>query len=211
MKTIVDLINLSPSVPLNGDVPKRVWIRKDISLDHLRVFACRAFIHILKDKRSKLDGKSKQCIFLCYTLQEFGYILWDLVDKKIIRSRDAVFLEDQIIENFEKVEKLKFITRNYVNLDPLLLIMVNDDNRRDIQEDDSNTINKPILDNDVPNEYVEQAPPQSLVELSWEDLERINLSRDILLMSIWSLMMESPMNHYFLTLCGWHVDCWPSC
>ena len=46
MRTSIDLINLSPSVPLKGDVPERVWTRKDVSYDHLRVFRCEAFIHI---------------------------------------------------------------------------------------------------------------------------------------------------------------------
>lgn len=83
MRTAVDLINLSPSVPLKGDVPEKVWMRKDVSYDHLRVFGCRAFVHIPKDERSKLDDKSKQCIFLGYAHGEFGYRLWDPIDKKI--------------------------------------------------------------------------------------------------------------------------------
>ena len=94
MRTTVDLINLSPSVPLQGDVPKRVWRGKDISYNHLRVFGCKAFVHIPKDERSKLDNKAKACIFLGYGHEEFKYILWDPMNKKIIRSRDVVFLED---------------------------------------------------------------------------------------------------------------------
>ena len=31
MRTSIDLINLSPPVPLNGDVPERVWTGKDVS------------------------------------------------------------------------------------------------------------------------------------------------------------------------------------
>lgn len=54
-----------------------------MSYDHLRVFGCRAFVHIPKDERSKLDDKSKQCIFLGYAHSEFGYRLWDPIDKKI--------------------------------------------------------------------------------------------------------------------------------
>lgn len=65
------------------------------SYDHLRVFGCRAFAHIPKDERSKLDDKSKQYIFLGYAHEEFGYRLWDPIDKKIVKSRDVVFLEDQ--------------------------------------------------------------------------------------------------------------------
>ena len=34
-----------------------------------------------------------------YSEDEFGYGLWDLVDKKVVRSQDIVFLEDNTIEN----------------------------------------------------------------------------------------------------------------
>lgn len=47
MRTTVDLINLSPSTHLDGDIPERVWTEKDYK--HLRVFGCRAYIHIPKD------------------------------------------------------------------------------------------------------------------------------------------------------------------
>jgi len=73
MKTAVDLINLSPSVPLNCDFPQRVWTGKDVSFEHLRVFGCKAFVHVPRDERSKLDSKAKQCIFLRYGHEEFGY------------------------------------------------------------------------------------------------------------------------------------------
>ena len=72
------VINLSPSVPLKGDVPDRVWFGKDVSYDHLRVFGCKAFVHVPKDERSKLDAKARQCIFIGYGLDgEFGYRLYD--------------------------------------------------------------------------------------------------------------------------------------
>ena len=51
MRTSIDLINLSPSVPLKCDVHERVRTKKDVSYDHLRVFSCRAFVHILKNER----------------------------------------------------------------------------------------------------------------------------------------------------------------
>ena len=37
-----------------------------------------------------------------YSEDEFGYRLWDLVDKKVVRSRDVVFLEDKTIEDWKK-------------------------------------------------------------------------------------------------------------
>jgi len=73
-----------------------------VSYKHLRVFGCRAFVHIPRDERSKLDKKTKQCIFLGYCKDEFGYRLWDLIDRKVIRSRDVVFFEDQTTAYFYK-------------------------------------------------------------------------------------------------------------
>ena len=92
------LINRSPSVPLKGDVPQRVWTGKDISYQHLRVFGCLAYMHVAKDQRSKLQSKSKPCIFMGYSKDEFAYRLWDLVDKKVVWSHDIVFMEDKTIE-----------------------------------------------------------------------------------------------------------------
>ena len=76
-----------------------MWKGKDVSYRHLRVFGCLAYIHVAKDQRSKLDSKSKPCIFMGYSEDEFGYRLWDLVDKKVMRIRDVVFLEYKTIED----------------------------------------------------------------------------------------------------------------
>jgi hypothetical protein len=43
-----------------------------MSYDHLRVFSCRVFMHILKDEKSKFDSKTTECIFLGYKNGEFG-------------------------------------------------------------------------------------------------------------------------------------------
>lgn len=43
-------------------------------------------------------------------------------------------------------------------------IMMNNDNRKKVQEDNGNKVNKPTLDNNVLDEHVEQVPPESLVE-----------------------------------------------
>ena len=94
MYIVVDLINISSSAPLDGDVLERVWTGKDISYKYLIAFGYRVYIYILKDERSKLDDKAKECILFGCGHEEFGYRLWDLVARKLIRSRDVVFLED---------------------------------------------------------------------------------------------------------------------
>ena len=80
------------------------------------MFGCRAFVHIPRDEQSKLDNKTKQCIFLGYSNKEFGYRLWDPATKKIIRSRDVVFFEDQTIEDLDQVKKPKPFSEEQVDL-----------------------------------------------------------------------------------------------
>ena len=122
------MINLSPSYPLNGDVLERVWTGKDVAYEHLRVFGCRAFVHIPKDKRSKRDSKSRQCIFLRYGRDEFGYRLWDPVDKKVIRSRDVVFLKNQTIEDFGKGDQPEPKTSDLIDMEQASSSSVDDEN-----------------------------------------------------------------------------------
>ncbi|RDY10772.1 hypothetical protein CR513_04649, partial [Mucuna pruriens] len=73
--------------------------------DHLQVFGCKAFVHVLEDKRSKLDMKIRQCIFVGYGQDEYDYRLYDPVEKKLVRSCDVQFMEDQTIEDINKVKK----------------------------------------------------------------------------------------------------------
>ena len=103
--TAAHVINLSLVVVLQANVPNRVWYGKDVSYSHLRVFGCKAFVHVPKDERSKLDAKIRECIFIGYGHDEFSYRFYDPVEKKLVRSRDVIFVEDQTIEDIGKTEK----------------------------------------------------------------------------------------------------------
>ena len=41
------------------------------------------------------EGMNRPCIFLGYGDNEFGYRVWDPVDKKVFRSRDIILMEDK--------------------------------------------------------------------------------------------------------------------
>ncbi|RDX65921.1 hypothetical protein CR513_55373, partial [Mucuna pruriens] len=103
--TIVHVINLNPAVALNTEVADKIWSDKDVNYDHLRVFGCKAFVHVPKDERSKLNMKTRQCIFIGYSHDEYGYKMYDPVEKKLVRSYDVQFMEDQTIEDIDKVKK----------------------------------------------------------------------------------------------------------
>jgi len=83
LNTVVHVLNLTPCVPLGNEVPNRIWSKKDISYSHLRVFGCKAFVHVPKDERSKLDAKTRPSVFLGYGQDEFGYRLYDVTARKI--------------------------------------------------------------------------------------------------------------------------------
>jgi hypothetical protein len=57
---------MSPSSTLVNITPHEVWFGKKPSLSHLKVFGCDEFVHVPKEKRSKLDKKAVKCIFIRY-------------------------------------------------------------------------------------------------------------------------------------------------
>jgi hypothetical protein len=91
--TVVYLIKKGPSISLDGRIPEEAWIGKKVNYSFLKTFGCEAFVHIDKENRIKLEAKSKKCTFIGYCVNDFGYCLWDYENKKIIRSRDAIFNE----------------------------------------------------------------------------------------------------------------------
>ena len=73
--------------------PQEIWNGKKPSIKHLNFFGCDAYVHVPKEKRSKLDNKAEKCIFIGYKYGMKGYKLWNPITKKIVYSRDAVFRE----------------------------------------------------------------------------------------------------------------------
>ncbi|RDX94220.1 hypothetical protein CR513_23419, partial [Mucuna pruriens] len=99
------LFEASPAVALNTEVLHKIWFGKDVKYDHLRVSDCKAFVHVPKDERSKLDMKTRHCIFIRNGHDEYGYRMYDPVEKKFVKRRDVQFMEDQTIEDIDKVKK----------------------------------------------------------------------------------------------------------
>jgi len=101
VSTTCYLVNRSPSSALDDTTPHEVWSGKKPSLQHLRVFGCDAYVHVPKEKRSKLDNKAEKCIFIGYKDGVKGYKLWNPETKKIVYSRDVVFREVKDVTNQE--------------------------------------------------------------------------------------------------------------
>ena len=93
--TAAYLYNRSPHRMLEFQIPQELWSGHRVKLGHLRVFGCRAFVHVPKCKRSKWDFKSRECIFLGYNGNSPGYrFMLNNKSFKIVRGRDVIFMED---------------------------------------------------------------------------------------------------------------------
>ena len=90
------LKNQSPTSTLVDKNPCEVWSGKKPSIAHLRVFRCDAFMHVPKEKRSKLDNKAEKCIFVGYKDGIKGYKLWIVITRKTIYSQDVIYRKMEI-------------------------------------------------------------------------------------------------------------------
>jgi len=102
INTAVYLKNRSPTKILDLKTPFEVFYGYKPEVGHLRVFGSKAFAHIPKDERRKLDAKSVKCTFLGYCDDYKAYKLFDLSKHKMIASRDVIFHEntdDEISKN----------------------------------------------------------------------------------------------------------------
>ena len=93
--TAVYLRNRSPTKALSAVTPEEAWSGHKPDLRHLRVFGCRAFAKTPDPHRKKWDAKSQELIFVGYCEETKGYRLVHPVTKKLTRSRDVVFFEQE--------------------------------------------------------------------------------------------------------------------
>lgn len=101
VETACYLVNKSPSSVLEDKIPQEVWIGKKPTLSHLRVFGCDAYVHVPKEKQTKLDSKSEKCIFIGYKDGLKGYKLWNPVTRKVVYNQDVVLREVKSIIKHE--------------------------------------------------------------------------------------------------------------
>jgi hypothetical protein len=123
MNITVYIKNRCPTKALESKTSQEAWISRKPNVSHLRVFGCKAFAHIPDEKRSKLESKSMPCVFLGYCEGTKAYRLMCVETKRIIKSRDVVFLEGT--KEIERVHDNRLASKEgkYVVVDEV----VNDD------------------------------------------------------------------------------------
>lgn len=94
---------------LNGmKTPEELWSGKKPVVKHLRRIGCKAFVLNKRSNRSKFDAKSNEFIFIGYSEESKAYRLWKAGTKKIEKSRDVKFIEQELYKNIEGSEPHNF-------------------------------------------------------------------------------------------------------
>jgi hypothetical protein len=76
--TIVYIMNQTTTTVGHGMTPEEKFIGEKPYVSHLKMFGCIAYVHVPKEKRSKLDPKAEKCIFIGYSLEQKGYRCFNL-------------------------------------------------------------------------------------------------------------------------------------
>jgi len=93
VNTAVYIKNRCPTKVFDSKTPQEAWTGMKPDVSHLRIFGYKTFAHIPDEKRSKLQSKSIPCVFIGHCEGTKAYRLMCLETKRIIKSRDVVFLE----------------------------------------------------------------------------------------------------------------------
>ena len=93
-KTTVYVHNCTPHRVLENKTLEDVFFGKKIEVSHLRIFGYPVYIHIPKEKRTKLYPSGKKGIFVGYNEILKDYRIYFPGFKKIDISRDMTFHEN---------------------------------------------------------------------------------------------------------------------
>nr|GEY10698.1 retrovirus-related Pol polyprotein from transposon TNT 1-94 [Tanacetum cinerariifolium] len=101
VNTACYVINHSPSTAIELKTPMEMWTGKPVNFSDLHIFGSLVYVMYNSQETTKLDPKSRKCLFLGYADGVKGYRLWDPTAHKVVVSKDVVFMEDKNQENEE--------------------------------------------------------------------------------------------------------------
>ncbi|KAE8668465.1 Flavonol synthase/flavanone 3-hydroxylase [Hibiscus syriacus] len=96
VNTACYLVNRAPSTAIELKTPMEMWTGKPVDYSNLHVFGSIVYVLYNSQEISKLDPKSRKYKFLGYVDGVKGYRLWDPTTRKVIISRDVIFVEDKL-------------------------------------------------------------------------------------------------------------------
>ena len=92
-KASVYLLNHSLHSGLDNTTPHEMWFGKKPHVGHIRVWVCRAYAAVPKERRKKFESRWRECILVGFYDTENLYQLWDVEAKEVVKRRDVIFHE----------------------------------------------------------------------------------------------------------------------
>lgn len=141
--------NRSPTNALvEFKTPFEMWNGRKPNLSNLRMFGSHAYKQIPKERRHKLDSKTKRLTFVGYANN--GYRLWNKNNRVIEISRNVVFDESNVCSNMAENINLPIIVKELKHCE---------EEDIDIQEEE-NQVGPSVDDENQPTEDDEQELPE---------------------------------------------------
>jgi len=102
----VHVLNRAGKSTVEGKTPYELWSGKTTKLEKLVIFGATTYVHVLKEKRRKLDSKAVKGYFVGYGKDIKGFRTWFPDKDKIETQRDVIFKEDDhLLEIPDKSEQ----------------------------------------------------------------------------------------------------------
>jgi hypothetical protein len=92
--TAVYIQNKCPHAILKDKPPEEVFSGIKPEVGHPRIFGCPVYIHVPKEKRTKMEPSGKKGVFVGYSENSKAYRIYVLVQRKIEVNRDVTFHEE---------------------------------------------------------------------------------------------------------------------
>ena len=99
VNTACYVVNRVPSMAIELKTPMEMWTGKPVNYTNLHIFGSLVYVMYNAQETTKLDPKSRKCLFLGYADGVKGYRLWDPTAHKVIINRDVIFAEDKLQSN----------------------------------------------------------------------------------------------------------------
>jgi hypothetical protein len=92
--TAVYVQNRSPHQILKNITPEEAFTKVKPEIGHFRIFGCPVYLHVPKEKRSKLEPSGRKGTFVGYSESSKAYRIYILGQRQIEVSRDVTFEEE---------------------------------------------------------------------------------------------------------------------
>ena len=78
---------------MRNTTPEEAFTGVKLEVDHLRIFCCSVYIHVPKEKRTKLESLGRKGTFVGYSESLKAYMIYNPRSRQIEVNRDVSFEE----------------------------------------------------------------------------------------------------------------------